>query len=296
MITIKQLEALDALARCGSLARAAERLYTTESAISKRLLEMESSLGVALFDRQSRALKLSEKGHEVLRLGVEILERRDAIEELASSPEFVGRRFRFGMTELIAKSWLPALVEGIRSQYAHVMLEPRVGLTFDLIKDLRAGELDLVIVPTPVLLDGLAAMTLFESINLWVCSPNFDYGEVPITPARLTTLSLILQPSSSVLNGIVQRWFVEHHAALPTLISCNSLEGLKALAVAGFGVANLPETFCREDIAEGRLMSLDIRPALPVNTYSAIYRPQAGSILAPRMAAVIKTMLAPPPQ
>jgi len=294
MITIKQIETLQQVAALGSIARAAEKLCTTESAVSKRLQALERALGTPLFDRQRRAMALTDMGHTVLRMGRRLLAQCDAIVDLARSPSFQGRTFRFGMTELIATNWLTALVDGIHSAYEHVDLEPRIGLTGELVQHLLERELDLIVVPSPQSHAGLVVEPLFESRNVWVCSPQLELGARALTPATLGRHALILQPSSSVLHASVVQWFADHNAMLPRLILCNSLAGVKSLAIAGFGVVSLPEAFCQAEIASGALRVLDVQPPLPARNYCAVRLPGADEGLAARMSLAIQGIMEKP--
>jgi hypothetical protein len=78
-VTLKQLEAFYWVAELGGLEQAASRLSTTQSAISKRLQELESILGVALFDRTRRKAVITGQGERLLVLAREILDVRDRI-------------------------------------------------------------------------------------------------------------------------------------------------------------------------------------------------------------------------
>ena len=79
MLTLKQLEAVYWVARLGTFGAAADRLYTTQSAISKRINELEVFFVTSLFDRSRRTVQLTAKGRELLEAAEEMLQARDQI-------------------------------------------------------------------------------------------------------------------------------------------------------------------------------------------------------------------------
>lgn len=291
MITFKQLEALRQLVTAGSIGRAADKLCTTESALSKRLQELERILDVPLFDRSGRALSLTATGEVVLGIAQELLAQRDALMDIASNPRYEGRRFRLGMTEFIASGWLTQLLDGVRQRYDGVDLEPRIGLSDDLVRDLRAGELDVVIVPRSAASAELVAQPLFVSPNVWVGAPSLVAGLGILQPDQLQNFSLILQPHNSALDTSVRRWFEDNHAVLPRIISCNNLASVKSLAVAGFGIVPLPRDYCAADIQSGQLTALDVRPPLQERVYCAVRQPGSELGLAAVMSLVVEDVL-----
>jgi DNA-binding transcriptional LysR family regulator len=86
-MTFKQLEALYWIAQLGGFAAAADRLHTTQSAISKRVRELEQLFEIELFDRSLRTARLTDKGQEMFVLAKKLLEDRDAAIERLSSPD-----------------------------------------------------------------------------------------------------------------------------------------------------------------------------------------------------------------
>ncbi len=112
MPTLKQLDALHWIAALGSFERAAERLGTTQSAVSKRIHELEAALGVEIFDRSQRGARLTPTGEAVLATAGDMLDLRDRLLDFAGQDPPSMRRLRFGVTELTAMTWLPASSRG----------------------------------------------------------------------------------------------------------------------------------------------------------------------------------------
>eukprot|EP01042_Synura_sphagnicola_P026054 gene26054-33545_t len=124
MITIKQLEAFYWSAELAGLEAAATRLNTTQSAISKRLQELESVLGFELFDRSRRRAQLTARGEELLSHAKEMIDLRTRIMDMSKAHPVAPRTLRLGVTELTALTWLPQLIQRIRGSHPSVTLEP----------------------------------------------------------------------------------------------------------------------------------------------------------------------------
>src|ERR1700754_1460749 len=124
MVTFKQLEALYWVAKLGGFSQAAERLHTTQSAVSRRIQELESVVDTQLFDRTLRTARLTEKGEEMFSVAQRLLAQRDEAMEQFARPEVMERRLRIGLTELTAMTWFPRLVSLVQSYYPRVVIEP----------------------------------------------------------------------------------------------------------------------------------------------------------------------------
>ena len=108
MMTFKQLEALFWIVQAGGFSQAATRLHTTQSAVSKRVHELEAMFETPLFDRTQRSARLTPKGEEMFLVAKRLLEQRDKAIEQFQRPEILVRRIRIGVTELTAMTWLPS--------------------------------------------------------------------------------------------------------------------------------------------------------------------------------------------
>ena len=79
MLTFKQIEALYWTVRLGTFAASAQKLHTTQSAITKRIQELEADFDIALFDRSGYRAELTARGHEIYALAEEMLGHRDRL-------------------------------------------------------------------------------------------------------------------------------------------------------------------------------------------------------------------------
>lgn len=272
MITLKQLEAIYWIVELGSFEAASAKLNMSQSAISKRVQELEEAFGVSIFDRSRRSARLTHKGFELYECAVEMLRQRDDLLERISSKDTLVRRFRLGVTELTALTWLPALVEQIRQTYPKVTLEPSIELSTDLLRKLENDQLDLIIVPDIFRDSRFVTTPLKEVENAWMCAPSLHEGDAPIDLQKLASFTVLTQGGSSGTGLIYERWLAEHDVRLNTTLTSHYLVAQVGLTIAGVGISYLPRQCLSPVIDQGRLKVLNTQMPLPRIGYAAVHR------------------------
>ncbi|PBJ04000.1 LysR family transcriptional regulator [Pseudomonas sp. ACN5] len=288
MITFKQLEAIYWIVELGSFESAAMKLNMSQSAISKRIQELEDAFDMPIFDRSKRSARLTEKGTELFEQATEILRQRDYLLERISSKEVLVRRFRIGVTELTAMTWLPALVEGIRSAYPKVVLEPSVELSTELVAKLENDQLDLIIVPD-IFADARFASTPLSAVeNAWMCAPSLHQGNQVMDMQAISSFTVLTQGGGSGTGLIYERWFAQNDVRVNRTIKSNYLIAQLGLTLSGVGISYLPRQCLSPLVNQGRLQVIETEPALPPIHYIAVHRAdrlQGLSVEVARLAA-----------
>lgn len=170
-IELRHLRTIRAIHQSGGLARAAEMLNITQSALSHQVAGLEDQVGMVLFVRRSRPMRLSAAGLRLLRVADRILPEVAALEE-----EF--RALRTGKTGRLhiaiqchaCFDWLFPVLEMFRHAWPEVDVDIRAGLAFDPFPALVREEVDVVISSNPEPLDGITAQPLFDYQPTFVAS------------------------------------------------------------------------------------------------------------------------------
>jgi DNA-binding transcriptional LysR family regulator len=280
-MTFKQLEAIYWVARLGGFAPAAAKLHTTQSAISKRVQELESLFDTPLFDRTLRTARLTDKGEEMFAVAQRLLGQRDAAVEQFQRPEVIERRLRLGVTELTAMTWLPRLVQRIETFYPKVVIEPDVDTSVALRDKLLADELDIVIVPDALEDPRCEARGVGELELAWMCKPGMVDASRPLRMHEIAKYRLLTQGSKSGIGMVVDRWLGAQGMKLPLVLNSNNMLALISMTVSGLGVTYLPWRCLQPMIDSGMLALLKVTPPLPATRYVALYRgDQRSSLIA----------------
>lgn len=279
MITLKQLEAVKWVAMLGSFEKAAERLYVSQSAISKRIQDLEAALECTLFDRQGRNALLTDKGHAIVLLGQQVLELRNEIISVGASQRTVIRQLQFGVTELAALTWLPAFVSELRTLNPKIVLKPEVEMSETLAEGLASGALDFIVVPDSVWRPSFKTVPLANVQNVWVASPELFFDPAMVSVQELTKHSILTQGTKSGSGIFFRKWAEKQGVEFPRQISSNSLLALVGLTVAALGVSYLPHQAFRSIIEQGLLRVLETEPSLPPVTYVLMFRSDESSTM-----------------
>lgn len=277
LVTFKQLEAIYWVVQAGGFAQAALKLHTTQSAVSKRVQELELLFDTQLFDRGMRTARLTEKGEEMFVLAKKLLEHRDVAMEQFSRPDVVGRRVRIGITELSAMTWLPRLVDLIQHHYPRVIIEPDVDMSINLRDKLLADELDVIVVPDAYPDPRFASKVLRTVENAWMCKPGLIDSQRRIQIHELAAHRLLTDKSGTGL--IYDRWFKSIGFRHDNVIVSNSLVALVGMTVSGLGISYFPKDCVSHLVGAGMLDILDVNPTLPNATYVAMYKADQRSTL-----------------
>lgn len=249
---IRELEAFYHAATMRSFSRAAERLATSQPTISARVAALERQLGVKLFERAGRSARLTARGRDLLGWAERILGLvRDAEGAVGDPSEHRGT-VRLGTAETIVHTWLPALMERVRKAFPRLDLELTVDVSPNLRNGLESRELDLAFLMGP-----LAGPTF---TNYALCAYPLTLAAAPalglggrITAERLLEHPVITFPRNTRPTELVVEAIRRRTGRTPRLVASGAMSANIHLALAGAGVALVPEVVVRRELAAGRL-------------------------------------------
>lgn len=271
MLSLKQLEALHWIVELGTFERAAQRLSTTQSTISKRIQDLEQATGLEVFDRSQRGARLTPKGEALLLMGRQILTLSEQILDLQAGGSMPLRTLRLGVTELTAWTWLPKLVSALQARYPTLVLEPEVELARVLYERLRDGQVDMIIIPDTFRNPDVMAVMLAEVENAWMAKPGVVRPSRPLTLQQLAGYPVLTQGKRSGSGMHFSRWLKSQGVEIPRMIASDSLNAMLGMTVAGLGVSYVPAACFRSLVDSGKLEELRVSPSLPPVPYTAMY-------------------------
>ena len=286
MMTFKQLEAFFWVVQAGGFSQAANRLHTTQSAVSKRVQELESLFETPLFDRSLRTARLTEKGQEMFLHVKRLLEQRDSTVERFQRPEVLERHIRIGVTELTAMTWLPRLVGAIQASYPRVIIEPHVDASVMLRDKLLADEVDLMIVPEVFDDQRFLSQRVGVVEHALMCKPGMVGRRRRLNMQELAAHRLLTQDDRSGTGQLYNRWLRSIGIQPENTVFSNSVVALIGLTISGMGISYLPRKCLVPMIDSGQLEVLTVTPALPPATYAAICRSDRQSGLVASIAGL----------
>ncbi len=247
-IEFRHLRTIKAIHEAGGLARAADQLNITQSALSHQIKGLEDQTGVELFIRRSKPLKLSAAGMRLLRLANQILPQVEAAQaEFSALRSGKTGRMHIAIECHACFEWLFPVLEGFRKNWGDVDVDIRPGLAFDALPALQKEEVDLVVSSDPEDIPGVTFIELFDYKAVFVASSQHplaskafveaeDFvGETlityPVEKSRLDIFSQLLTPAGVEPAHVRQ---VELTAVILLLVASNR------------GISVLPDWVVRE--------------------------------------------------
>jgi DNA-binding transcriptional LysR family regulator len=271
-LTFKQLDAFLFSARLQSFSAAAAKLHTTQSAISKRVAELEGALGAALLHRTSKGLEVSQEGRRLLPLAEESQRLRLRIASEVSVTQSLKGTFRIGVTELIAMTWLTGFIKRIQALHPELMLEPVVDAGLTLFQGLEANKIDLVIMPGTFWGKAFTTIKVGQVEDLWMASPSLKLPKRALKPHEFALYPILEQSTGAAKNRFYESWLAEHGFTFNKVFATNSTTVLRQLTISGFGISQLALDYAQPDIDAGLLRIVRSDPMPPPMVYSAVYR------------------------
>ncbi|WAS57789.1 LysR family transcriptional regulator [Burkholderia ambifaria] len=280
-MNIRFLETFVWLAKLENFRLTAEKLHTTQAAVSSRIASLEEAFDVRLFDRNTRSATLTPAGRRMLAYAERIVRldgemRRDI--DAASDAGLI----RIGVIESIVHSWFPALMAQLRERYPRLDVEITSDTTLHLIRLLSTDGVDLILQTDPVPGPDFTNLPLCEFPVRWAASPRLGLGGERLDVARLAAYPIISFSRHSGPHATIERLFAA--VERPASINCiTSVAAMIRLVADGFGVAALPPAIIGRELQEGALELLDVEPEFPALPLVASYRTQ-GLPVAARIA------------
>jgi DNA-binding transcriptional LysR family regulator len=257
------LEAFHWITRLGSFAAAAEKLHTTQSAVSARIKELEESLGVTLFNRVHGGIALTTAGRALVPLAEEALAISATIKSAIGSKTKLSGMLRIGVGEIVALTWFPTMLTRLSSTYPAIEVELVIDLTVNLNRMLIDGQLD-----TAFVVDASSPHVIGQSVGRtpirWMASPAVGLrGDADAD--QLAKQPIITLSRDSHLHGQILNWF-DRRGLRPKLIhGCNSVTAMISLTRTGCGIGVLPVALVEGELNRKELAILDLAP--PVDHY-----------------------------
>jgi molybdate transport repressor ModE-like protein len=289
------MELLIAVARLGSLGRAARELGISQPAASGRMRALETRLGVALVRRSPGGSQLTDEGALVTEWARRVVEAAEAFD--AGARALRGRRdsrLRVAASMTVAEYLLPGWLIALHEKRPGTAVSLAAGNSAAVARQVAAGEADLGFVEGLDVPAGLDAAVIGHDRLLVVTAPGHPWARrrTPLTAGELAATPLVLREEGSGTRQVLDAALAGHGGPAVPLLELASTTAAKAATVSGAGPAVLSELAVAEELAAGRLAAVPLaglalgrslravwpaghRPAGPARDLLALTRAQA---------------------
>ena len=244
---LRHLHTFKTIAEAGSFVQAAERLQYAQSTITLQIQQLEEELGVELFDRQRRKIRLTAAGQTLLTYAQQVLNQIEQMQQdLSDLTAGESGYLRVGMIEPVARLYLVDVLRAFRARY------PRIRLTIEILSTIRtheqlvAEQIDLGISTPPPTNTGLVFEPLLtEEMVLLLPNDHSLQQRTNITLSDLRDECLLLTHPPCAYRSAIEQAFMARGLPLTASIEIGSLEVIKQAVEVGLGIALLPKIAAR---------------------------------------------------
>lgn len=288
---LAHLESFVEVARSGNVSRAAQALFLTQPAVTARLKSLESDLGVELFVRSARGMKLTDAGRAFLpyaqrTLGL-VSEARQVIADLreGATGELV-----IGAAPAVSTYLLPTILKTFRTTHPNVRLGVRTGHTEEVLEMVLRQEVNIGI-GRPVRHPEVELIPVFEDELLLVVSRRHPFAaRTKVRIDELASDRLILFDRASSYHELTSALFREAGVVPASVLELDNVEAAKKMVQEGLGVALLPRMALEAELRSRSLRPVRLIGAQPVRRpIVALRRRDAGEPIGP-VAGFLETL------
>jgi LysR family transcriptional regulator, low CO2-responsive transcriptional regulator len=258
-VTLRQLQVFAAAAQHLSFARAAEELHLTAPAISMQIKELESVVGLLLFDRSGRTLTLSTPGEYFLLHARRMLSAlRDAEDTMVRLKGVRIGKLTLGMAST-AKYFVPRLLAEFRREHPAIEFRLEIGNRQALVEMLHRNEVDLAIMGRPPRELNTRAEPFAPNPLVMIASPDHPLARLPdVSPALLGNEHFLIREKGSGTRASMDIFFKEKRIHPAAAMEMPSNETIKQAVMANMGLGFLSLHTMRLEVGAGLIKLLEV--------------------------------------
>ncbi|MFM1990724.1 MAG: hypothetical protein RJA99_3681 [Pseudomonadota bacterium] len=237
-VTFRQLRVFAEVARHGSVQRAAEALHLTAPAVSMTVKDVETQVGLPLFDRSGRKMALSTAGEYFLSYARRLLGTlKDAEDAMARFTRVEQGKLTIGMVSS-AKYFLPRLLAEFHAEHPGIELRLRLGNRDELVAAMSASEIDVSVMGRPPQDWPNRAEPFAAHPHGLIVAPGHPFTSLETVPAAaLAREPFLVRETGSGTRAALETFLAAHSLQPVFVMEMNSTEAIKQSVMAGLGVA-----------------------------------------------------------
>lgn len=257
---LRNIKSFIKVAEFENFSKAAEILGYAQSTLTIQIQQLEEELGVVLFDRIGKRIRLSEKGTAFLAYAYQLVKiESESLEAMSDSAEVTGF-LRVGIIETMSASLFPPILKEYLKTYPSVSLEIKMGTVPELLDQLEKGLLDVILVlDRPIFRPALETVFSEDSEIYFFAAPEHPFaGQEAIPLTALQQENFLLTEKNCNYRYV----FDEYMAANQIEIHSNLESGIAAsiidLAAEGMGIAILPDYCLQTALQEKKISTFTV--------------------------------------
>ena len=257
MLTFKQIDYALAVGKNLHFKKAADECYVSPSTLSNAITELETQLGVKIFERNNKKVIVTSLGHEILSKAKKIKLEVKNIHELAQhNVDGLSSSLSIGIIPTISPYFLPLVLPKIQKEFSNLQLKIEEGQSQILTNRVKEGDLDMAILALPYDVQDLMSFKFWEEDFFWVShSQNKNAGKSEIKASELEHSELMLLEDGHCLKDhILDACNIDSSSQYS--LKASSLNTLIQLVKGKMGTTLVPEMALKELVGNKKDLSI----------------------------------------
>jgi len=272
-MTLNQLEILNAIAKTGSLSKAAKELNLSQPSITIQLRKLETELGTRLMDRLGVGVKPTQTGETLIRYAQEILKLvEDAKNSIAEYKAMSRGKIRIGASTIPGFSLLPQFVADFKERHPELEISMQVDNTDEIVALLERREVDIAIVGhLDEFEERFAAKPLYREKFALIMSPRSQLvKESRITLDMIRHQNFITNEPGSHHYRLIQKVFHAKGIEPRIIMSIKSLEGIVRAVAANLGISFVSQSVIKPFLQAGVIVMREVPEMEIIGQYDLV--------------------------
>ena len=286
---LRQLRTFLRIAQLGSFIQAATHLGYTQSTVTTQIKNLESYLGIKLFDRLGHKINLTSEGRTFKTYADKIIKLADEAKEAVTPSTIPHGTIILGTGESLSTYKIPTLLQTYRRDYANVELVLKFENCSKIRDCIRNNELDIALIINRKVEDpDFIVKTLSIEPMLFIAAPTHPVAKKTFCLQDLSETCLILTEPGCSYRATIEKMLDDSAITPRSTMEVNSIESIKQLVMLGLGISLLPQFTVEKELQNNQLVAATHHLPLPRYMTQLIYHKRKW--LSPALRAFIETV------
>lgn len=243
---------------CGSMTRAAEKLYMAQPAVSRAISELETYYGTKFFERISRRLEITEAGREYYSNATNILNLIDHLDLHMKNIDNVGT-IRIGTSITIGTKLLPDIIERFTQKYPEIKVKAVIENSHTIEELVLGNKIDLGIVEGSTHFDNILYEDFRPDKLSFICSKAHKFANREINIDELNNCNFLLREKGSAGREQFEYLETNYNLTVNTLWESASTNAIISGVEKNIGISLLPELLVEDSVADGKIAEFTVK-------------------------------------
>ena len=273
-MNIDQIRAFHKVASTGSFTRAARELFITQPAVSQEIKALEASLGIKLFDRSGKNVRMTAEGEVLLSYALRLFTLHEEMESLfGRSKNLQHGQIKLGSTALMGTYFLPKIIGRFNRKYPGIEIDLQMGNSDQVMHLVLEGMVDLGFSGMTTNHARLESILIHQERMIMVASPRHPLSARKISLDDISETPFIWREKGTQTRKLIEKWFLRQlrgHYPRKS-IELQNMEAAKRMVEEGYGITVVPEAAVKREISAGWLKPLQVEGLNVLNSYYLVF-------------------------